>query len=1282
MSVSWTEEQRQVIELRNRNILVSAAAGSGKTAVLVERIITMITDRVHPVDIDSLLIVTFTNAAAGEMRERIRAAIEKKLEEEPENVHLQRQLTLIHHAQITTIHSFCQHVIRNYFHTIDLDPNFRIGDDGEMKLLRNDTAEGLIEELYQKIDAAESAEHDPEAGGQENTDERTSAEGAGHGPGPEKQEAAKEKETGEDTEQSPETGSQEDTEKKQLAKGTEQEREEKGKRYRRFVESFAPGRDDGGLKELILAVYDFSMSYPWPEKWLKDCRRAYDVENARELAEASWMDPLLKRVRLLLEECAEDTRRALALCRQPDGPYMYEKALLDDMVLVEELRKAGNYLEYADAFAGMRSFSRLSSKKDDAVSEEKKEMVKGIREQVKGSLKSVREQYFYQTPEQMAEDIRGSREQAEVLLDLVCAFCARFAEKKREKNLLDFNDLEHLALDILVKEEDGHPVPSDAAKQFADRFEEIMIDEYQDSNLVQEYLLTSVSRQTRGVNNVFMVGDVKQSIYRFRLARPELFMEKYASYTTEASPKQKIELHKNFRSRSQVLNSVNFIFRHIMTEDLGNICYDDAAALYPGASYPEARKPEELDAEILLLDLEAEAEAVEEAGETAVELEARMIGKRILELVGTAQVVDKAAGTYRPAEYRDMVILLRTVSGWADTVAAVLGNMGIPAYTGSRSGYFSATEVQTVLALLKVVDNPEQEIPLAAVLRSPIVGLSDGELAKIRSMSRGESFPEACRFYAGAGEDGRLSEKLKDFYRMLEDFRRRVPYTAMHELLWYILEKTGYADYAAAMPGGEQRWANLDMLAEKALAYESTSYRGLFNFNRYMEQLQKYDVDYGEAGILGEEENTVRILSIHKSKGLEFPIVFVSGMNKAFNLQDSRGRLALHPEYGIGCDFTDPVLRVKAPTLLKKMIQQQLAEESLGEELRVLYVALTRAKEKLILTGAVKLGKKMKKWQQSGGVPGKPLPFGTLAGAGSYLDWVMPVLLLHPAGEAAFRIRLFTIKDLATEEAVRQMEGRWTREALLNWEEKSYSQRMREHLEKVFDTEYAWKDSMDIYGKITVSELKSMKQTLDTEEEYTVFEEPDVVPLLPKFLQEKQEVKGAAKGTLYHSLLEHLDYEKEASVPAVREQIEEMCRMGKLTKEEAEAIEASQIVHFLQTGLGQRMKQAALAGTLHREQPFVLGVDAEEIRETWTGNDLVLVQGIIDAYFYEGDEIVLVDYKTDYVQPGQEHRLLEKYGIQLKYYARALERLAGCRVKESYIYSFCLGKALRLEEQI
>lgn len=1230
MGVVWTEEQKQVIELRNRNILVSAAAGSGKTAVLVERIIGRITDPVHPVDIDRLLIVTFTNAAAGEMRERIRDAIEKKLSEDPENVHMLRQLTLIHHAQITTIHSFCQHVIRNYFHTIDLDPNFRIGDEGEMRLLRGDAVEELLEEMYAGIE------------------------------------------------------------------GEGQCSPEEAERYAAFVESFVPGRDDGGLQELILEIYDFSMSHPWPLKWMEDCRAAYGVESAREFAEAPWMQPLLEEIAILLKECEETARRALDICREPGGPYMYEKALLEDLALIKELKQGKDYLGYGAAFARMGAFARLSAKKDENVFEEKKERVKELREQVKSSLKLIQEQYFYQSPEQMAEDMKGSRKQMEVLLELAAMFYRRFTEKKREKNLLDFNDLEHLALDILVKEKEGQAVPTDAAEQFADTFEEIMVDEYQDSNLVQEYILTSVSRERRGQNNLFMVGDVKQSIYRFRLARPELFMEKYASYTAEPSPRQKIELYKNFRSRSQVLESVNFIFRRIMTEPLGHIRYDEKAALYPGAAYPPPAEAGSLNTEVWILDLEEEA--VAESGETAVELEARMIGKRILELKGKAQVTDKATGQCRPAEYRDMVILLRTVSGWADAVARVLGDMGIPAYTGSQSGYFSAVEVQTVLALIKVVDNPEQEIPLASVLRSPIVGLDDRELAVIRSFSPGASFPEACRAYRQEGEEEALAEKLRGFYEMLEDFRRRAPYTAMHELLWYMLERTGYGDYAAAMPGGEQRKANLDMLAEKAMAYESSSYRGLFNFIRYIEQLRKYEIDYGEAGILGGEEDVVRIMSIHKSKGLEFPIVFASGMNKTFNRQDSRSRLALHPEYGIGCDFVDPRLRVKAPTLLKKVIQRQILEESLGEELRVLYVALTRAKEKLILTGSAKVENRLKKWRQAAGRPGEPLSFGVLMGAGSYLDWVMAALLVHPAGavfgmdggageeacgtgEAPFSIYTVGIGDLAVREAARQIEGLWTKEILLDWDPgRTEKGPVSRHLDEVFGAEYAWKDSVDVYEKITVSELKSMRQMSGEGEEYALYEEPASVPVIPRFRREEQEVGGAARGTVYHRFLENLDFTGEPSAASVRKQIGELCRQGKFTEEEAKILYAPAFERFLGTSLGRRMRDAAKAGLLWREQPFVLGVEASEVRPSWNSGDMVLVQGIIDAYFREEGGLVLVDYKTDYLLPGQEQTLLDKYGVQLDFYARALERLTGMEVREKYLYSFSLQKALRIKE--
>ena len=1223
MGMSWTVEQQQAIALRNRNILVSAAAGSGKTAVLVERIIQIVADKAHPVDIDRLLVVTFTNAAAGEMRERIRTAIEKSLAAEPDNVHLQRQLTLVHNAQITTIHSFCQYVIRNYFHVIELDPGFRIGDEGEMKLLCGEVAEELLEEAYEKRAAD----------------------------------------------------------------------------FLHFIECYAAGKTDREITALILQLYQFSRSAPWPETWLKNCKKAYEATDMETLCNTEWMKLLLHDTELLLKDISEQIQEALAIISSEDGPYMYESALKSDEKIIKKLLSASNYLEYSRQFGALDKHERLSAKRDETVSDSKKERVKEIREQIKKSLAAISEQYFYQEAEQMLADLAGSHKAMAVLIDLTCRFAEKFTEKKREKNLCDFNDLEHLALRILVKEEQGMAVPTEVAKQFAEQFEEIMIDEYQDSNLVQEYILTSVSRQQQGNDNIFMVGDVKQSIYRFRLARPELFMEKYASYTNDDSRHQKIELHKNFRSQAQVLADINFIFAQIMTSELGNVAYDDAAALYPGASFPAKNNEETARTELLLLALDTEAEAIAQSGETAIELEARMIAGRIREMVGTELVFDRKTAAYRSAEYRDIVILLRTVSGWADTFAAILGEQGIPAYTGSQSGYFSAVEVQTVLSLLKVIDNPKQEIPLAAVLRSPIGGFTDSELAEIKSSHLERPYEEACFYYRSEGTKSEIREKLNRFFTMLEDFRSRVPYTAMHDLLWYILEQTGYGDYALAMPGGEQRIANLNMLAQKAMDYEKGSYRGLFNFVRYIEQLKKYSVDFGEANTLGEDENTLRIMSIHKSKGLEFPIVFVAGLGKRFNQQDSRSRLVLHPDLGVGCDVIDPDLRIKAPTLLKRLIQRQTANENLGEELRVLYVALTRAKEKLILTGAsANLEGRVKKWLPDCERTQSTLSFGRLLGAAAYLDWLMPALLRHRSGQhfletfkrngnhshplyeeaVSYDLRRYHVNDLVRCETKHQLSDLWNKERLLNWDsQKVYDRQARELLEAALSSIYPWQNSRDIYGKISVSELKRMSQTVAAQEEYAIYQEPEIVPLIPKFMQETETVGGAVRGTVVHKLLEQLDYRREASEEELEAQIAAFCAAGKMTQEEAEMVERPRILGFLQSDLGKRMKQAALAGQLYREQPFVLSVAASHIREKWDTDDQVLVQGMIDAYFYEESEIVLVDYKTDFIKTGQERALLEKYQIQLDFYAEALRRLTGKTVKERLIYSFSLQKELR-----
>lgn len=1221
MSVTWTQEQQQVISLRNRNILVSAAAGSGKTAVLVERILSMVTDPVHPVDIDRLLIVTFTKAAAGEMRERIRDAIEKKIEKEPDNEHLQRQTTLIHNAQITTIHSFCQYVLRNHFHAIGLDPGFRVADEGELKLLRHDTAEALLEEAY----ASES------------------------------------------------------------------------EAFTAFAEQFATGKGDEEIIDCMLSIYQYSMSFPWPKLWLAECKKAYQPGTMEDFIRQPWMKSITQQTERILADMEQETLRGISLCRQEDGPYMYLEALESDLALLRSLGQAKNYREYSEKFLSRNRFARLSAKKDPAVSEGKKEEVKAIRAQVKEGLDKLQQQYFFASAEQMKQDMEECRTVMEVLLDLTGVFFDRFAEKKREKNAVDFNDLEHMALEILLEGEGEDAKPSEIAREFSNQYEEILIDEYQDSNLVQEYLLNSISKAWRGRDNVFMVGDVKQSIYRFRLARPELFMEKHATYTLQESSHQRVELHKNFRSRAQVLAGVNFLFTQIMTRKLGNVEYDREAALYAGASFPEGNREEFGKTEVLLLDLEQELQLLVESGETQQELEARMVGNRIREIVGKELVLDQKTGEYRPAQYRDMVILLRTVSGWADSFAAVLKDLGIPAYTGSQTGYFSTVEVQTILALLRVLDNPRQDIPLTAVLRSPICGLEDDELAAIRCSFPEGTFEAACRRYAAEGEAGKTRDKLGDFLKSLEHFRSLVPYTPMHELLAILLEETGYGDYAAAMPGGSQRKANLDMLLEKAMAYESTSYRGLFHFVRYIEQLQKYDVDFGEANVLGEEEDTVRIMSIHKSKGLEYPIVFVSGLAKSFNQQDSRSKLAMHGDLGVGCDWVNPKMRIKAPTLLKKTIQRQTANENLGEELRILYVAATRAKEKLILTGAVKkLEKQAVKWRLAARQQEQQFSYSVLSQAASYLDWLMPALLRHRDGgnlwkafgndtgnspdlewmEAGYEVRIVGADTLAGEEAIRQIDGNRSSQEWLNWNPgQVIDEEARRRLKDRLEAKYAYENCMDIYGTMSVSELK--RQGAQMEETVELYREPEVTPLLPRFKQAKEVQTGAALGTLYHKFLEHMDYGRTESQEQVLEQLDQMTKQHRFLAQEARAISPEKIWRFLTSPIGRRMKEAARRGELHREQQFVLGVEANQIQEGWETDELVMVQGIIDAYFYEEGKIILVDYKTDRVSPGMEGKLLEKYRVQLTYYAKALEQLTGVPVAEQYLYSFAVQKELR-----
>ena len=1185
--MKWTEEQQKVIDTRDRNILVSAAAGSGKTAVLVARILALVTDPAHPVDIDRLLIVTFTNAAAGEMRQRIRDALEARAEEAPENAHLQRQLVLIHNAQITTIHSFCLQVLRSHFHMIGLDPGFRIADEGEMLLLWQDVLKETLEEAYElgagEVHTAETEE------------------------------------------------------------------------FRQLLEQLAPGKDDQAVQNALLQVYQFSLGQPWPDEWLAGCRMAYCRPDGEETTpEPDWVRFAVKDTKRVLADVREEILYAITLCQAEHGPYMYEKAMQDDLAMVEVLQAADGYRELAKAFAVSGTYTRLSTKKDESVSKEQKEQVQELRAGIKDALASVRMQYFYDRPEVLEETFYASGVAVRALTRLVERFMEKLTEKKREKNILDFSDLEHLALEILVVHDETGTQASPAALEYAEQFEEIMIDEYQDSNLVQELILNSVAGRGRGEANRFMVGDVKQSIYRFRLACPELFLEKYQTYR-ERENACRIDLHKNFRSRSEVLDGVNEIFRQIMTENLGGIVYDKDAMLYPGAVFaPDSGEVRRLP-EFLLLDPEDQDKQ---------EAEARLVGMRIQQMVGSFPVWDAKLSAYRPMTYRDIVILLRTVSGWAETFGEVLSDMGIPCFTGSQKGYFSAVEVRTVLAYLEVLDNPVQDIPLAAVMRSPIGGFSDEALAKLRSASEEQRFYDCCIAYRDNGEDAGLRLALDTFFRQMEYFREKAAYTPIHLLLWEILDVTGYGAYAAALPAGRQRKANLDMLVEKAIAYEATSYRGLYHFIRYIESLKRYEVDYGEASLGTESDDTVRIMSIHKSKGLEFPVVFVSGLGKQFNETELRGRLALHSSFGIGCDYVDTTLRLRQPSLLKKVIQKTSALENLGEELRILYVAMTRAKEKLILTGAVpNASQKLETWQSLNIRAMETLSYSTLTKASSYLDWVLPALLQH-SGEDCFLLRVLSAEDLLEESREAKTSDLWR-----VLEHPKEEPEARRYLERVFSAGYPYEQEQAISGKVSVTELKKQTQLPEEQEGLELYPVKESKETVPRFRAAETTMPGNMRGTIYHAFMENLDFHKK---DVLETQLEEWIKCGKMTRDEAAAVRISDIRHFLESDIGLRMERAEEGGRLHREQPFVLGVPAHEIRSCWQSEELVLVQGIIDAWFEEDDGIVIVDYKTDRVRTMQ--MLSERYHIQLEAYAKAVARLTGKTVKECGIYSFCLGR--------
>ncbi|MFD3156291.1 helicase-exonuclease AddAB subunit AddA [Haloimpatiens sp. FM7330] len=1249
-AVKWTNEQKQAIETRNCNLLVAAAAGSGKTAVLVERIINIIIDMDNPVDIDRLLVVTFTNAAASEMRERIAKALSKKLEQNPESKRLQRQLTLLNKANITTFHSFCLEVIRNNFHCIDLDPDFRISDETENILLKQETLEELFEEKYD---------------------------------------------------------------------------EENNDKFLKLVEFYSNNKNDINLQNIILELYNFAMSFPWPENWLMDAAQKFNISKEYDFEDSKLLKLLLGNMKTDIVALEQSLITALNIIDEEETLEPYKESFINELFMIQDILKACE--KSWDNFVDLVSEAQFKSLKrcKKGVDKAKQQKVKGIRDNVKKKLLSIKSEVEALSIDSIIEDFNELYPVMIELSKLVIEFKNKFTEKKRGRGVVDFNDFEHLCLQILCKKsENGGIESSDIAKELIKKYEEILVDEYQDTNMIQETIINLICRSSvlnnkefYGDPNVFMVGDIKQSIYRFRQAKPELFLKKYSTYSKEEGSKyRKILLYKNFRSRENVINAVNFIFRQVMSKDVGELEYDDEEALNLGANYEKVEDENVQvggDTELHIIETKdstgevdhSEEDIIEEDDPNNIQLEARMVIKRIKELMSSEgkkfKVFDKETKKYRNLQYRDIVILLRSTQKWAPIFMEELKDNNIPVYADAGSGYFNTIEVKTMMSLLQIIDNPVQDIPLLGVVCSPIASFTQEDIIDIRTSYKDINFYEAMKNilldYEAKREveyniDVILINKIKRFMDKLSYWREKSIHMSIDEFIWYLYTSTGYYGYVGAMPGGTQRQANLKILFQRAKQYENTSYKGLFNFINFINRLRQSSGDLGSAKIIGENENVIRIMSIHKSKGLEFPVVIVSGLGKKFNLMDMNKKMLFHQELGYGPDYVDIEKRITYPTLVKNIIRKKIKIETLSEEMRVLYVAFTRAKEKLIMTGSVKdIKKSVDKWSLNVGVQSEKLPEWYTSNANNYLDWICASVMRHKDGDILIKKGDVTENINLLEDKSSWKIKTWCKSELLNINEYDVEENLNNiealneknlcidnvrynKIDKRLNYVYPYEKSCNLPAVVTVTELKKkMNASLQQEYSSNMF-----MPFLhekPVFLKENKGLTGAEKGTALHSVMQRLSLDKVTTFKEIKDQIDIMVMKELITEEEAQCINIRKILNFFSSSLGKRMLKVQ---NINREIPFHIQIKSTEIEKNLPydkyKDEKIILQGIIDCYFEEDGKIVLIDYKTDYVENIDD--IKEKYKVQIEQYAKALERITKKTVSEKYLYLFYNNSAI------
>ncbi|HBF9204338.1 TPA: helicase-exonuclease AddAB subunit AddA [Clostridioides difficile] len=1271
-SPKWTKEQLEVIESRECNLLVAAAAGSGKTAVLVERIIQMITSRENPIDIDKLLVVTFTNAAASEMRERIGDAIGKALDENPENKHLQNQLVLLNKSSITTIHSFCLDVIKSNFHRINLDPNFRIGDQTECAILKQEAIEEVFEDLY----------------------------------------------------------------------------EERDEGFLNLVESYAERGGDKEVQDIILGIYSFAMASPEPKKWLIDSAERFNIDENFDFSQSIWARAILDTVKIEINGLCLNMERALKEVESIEELETFAEKLSVEYKKIADISQACNK-SWDEAYKKMASMSfenyvkgvKRISKDAPSYIKESKEKAKTIRDKTKKSLESIVSATFNKDNDSIREEIKYLYNIVKPISSVVLRFEEEYSNKKREKGIIDFNDIEHFALNILTDvDEKGNIVPSDIAVGYRNKFYEIFIDEYQDSNLVQEVLLKAVANTE--TPNRFMVGDVKQSIYRFRQAKPELFLQKYNNYNDKkGSSHRKIMLYKNFRSREEVVDAVNYIFENIMNENIGEIEYTEKERLNLGANFNVdtdeksiiggateihlIQKDNKLDDDIIndkddrINNKEDEIEEEEKLDN--IQLEARMVGDIIKDLMkvnedGKIQkVYDKGIDGYRPVEFRDIVILLRATSAWAPVFADELMNMDIPTYADVGVGYFDTIEIKTILSLLQIIDNPMQDIPLISVLKSPIFGFTPEDLIDIRVQSKDKIFYEVLKStaeYDGFTDSQNENEsefipseecinKSKDFLIKLKEFKEKSMYMSTDEFIWYLYTRTGYYAYVGALPGGSQRQANLKVLFERAKQFEETSLKGIFNFVNFIEKLKKSSSDMGSAKTLGENANVVRIMSIHKSKGLEFPVVICSAMGKNFNTQDFKKSILYHHNLGYGPQFVDYERRISFPSIAKEALKSKINIENLSEEMRVLYVAFTRAKEKLIITGSTRnIQDSIKRW--SNGIESLDTisQYEILKGK-NFLDWIMPCVLRHrdlsnlleEVGlDAVFNVehnskwygKLWNKNDILVEK--KSDEEKESIEEILEKidvdnPDSDYYSEIEEKLNYIYPYEFSTRKP----ATISVTEIKKIQNNYEEELINTIFEQKVILkkPLFIQNEEEREKISGTERGTIVHLVMEVLDLKNVSSVNDIKSQIRGFVSKGIITEKQASIVNPYKIYKFFASNIGKRMLNAEI---INREKSIYAQVNMKDIYiyeklinnddKKLYDNESVMLRGIVDAYFEEDNQIVLVDYKTDFVNEENINQIIEKYKKQLDLYADIIETLTGKSVKEKCIYLFGVDEAV------